>query len=128
MIWRYFQNEKEVEIRLKEEMSPFFLAVAELAENRGFEVDGVKGGALHLNLNGEFAAAVDETGAMSYHPYKEVFDMMDEVAKLREEIPGEVSYNKCMGPMKNTNAGIIFIACEEGITDKIKNGCRFVQV
>lgn len=31
-----------------------------------------------------------------------------------------LSYNKCMGPMKNTNAGIIFIACEEGITDKIK--------
>ncbi len=89
MIWRYFQNEKEVETRLKEEMSPFFMAVAELAENRGFEVEYVKGGALHLNLNGEFAAAVDETGAMSYHPYKEVFDMMDEVAKLRGEIPGE---------------------------------------
>ena len=33
MIWRYFQNEKEVETRLKEEMSSFFLAVAELAEN-----------------------------------------------------------------------------------------------
>ncbi len=74
---------------MKEEMSPFFMAVAELAENRGFEVEYVKGGALHLNLNGEFAAAVDETGAMSYHPYKEVFDMMDEVAKLRGEIPGE---------------------------------------
>ena len=88
-IWGYFQNEKEVETRLKEEMNPFFLAVAELAENRGFEVDGVRGGALNLNLNGEFAAAVDETGAMNYHPYKEVFDMMDEVAKLREEIPGE---------------------------------------
>ena len=44
---------------------------------------------MNLNLNGEFAAAVDETGAMSYHPYKEVFDMMDEVANLREEIPGE---------------------------------------
>lgn len=85
MIWGYFQNEKEVETRLKEEMNPFFLAVAELAENRGFEVDGVRGGALNLNLNGEFAAAVYETGAMNYHPYKEVFDMMDEVAKLREE-------------------------------------------
>ena len=88
-IWGYFQNEKEVETRLKEEMNPFFLAVAELAENRGFEVDGIRGGALNLNLNGEFAASVDETGAMNYHPYKEVFDMMDEVAKLREEIPGE---------------------------------------
>lgn len=62
MIWGYFQKEKEVETRLKEEMSPFFMA-----------------------------AAVDETGAMSYHPYKEVFDMMDEVAKLREEISGEES-------------------------------------
>jgi hypothetical protein len=72
---------------LKEEMSPFFSAVAELAESRGFEVAGVKGGALNLNLNGEFASAVDETGAMNYHPYKEVFDMMDEVLKIREEIP-----------------------------------------
>ena len=89
MIWGYFQNEKEVETRLKEEMNPFFLAVAELAENRGFEVDGIRGGALNLNLNGKFAASVDETGAINYHPYKEVFDMMDEVAKLREEIPGE---------------------------------------
>lgn len=61
MIWRYFQNEKEVETRLKEEMSPFFMAVAELAENRGFEVDGVKGGALHLNLKGEFAATCAES-------------------------------------------------------------------
>ena len=41
---------------------------------------------MNLNLIGGFAAAVDETGAMNYHPYKEVFDMMDEVAKLREEI------------------------------------------
>ena len=40
-----------METRLKEEMSPFFMAVAELAENRGFEVDGVKGGVLNLNLN-----------------------------------------------------------------------------
>ena len=36
-IWEYFQNEKEVETRLKEEMNPFFLAVAELAENRGLK-------------------------------------------------------------------------------------------
>ncbi|MDE6603729.1 MAG: hypothetical protein K2K90_16610 [Lachnospiraceae bacterium] len=86
-IWGYFQNEKEVGTRLKEEMSPFFLAVAELAENRGFEVDGVRGGALNLNLNGEFAVTVDEIGAMNYHPYKEVFDMMDEVLKIRAEIP-----------------------------------------
>lgn len=34
-------------------------------------------------------AAVDETGAMNCHPCKEVFDMMDEAAKLREGIPGE---------------------------------------
>lgn len=47
-------------------MSPFFSAVAELAGSRGFEVAGVKGGAMNLNLNGEFAAAVDETGAMNY--------------------------------------------------------------
>lgn len=72
---------------MKEEMSPFFFAVAELAESRGFEVAGVNERALTLNLNGEFAAMVDETGAMNYHPYKEVFDMMDEVLKIRAEIP-----------------------------------------
>ncbi len=34
MIWGYFQNEKEVKTRLKEEMSLFFFAVAELAGGR----------------------------------------------------------------------------------------------
>ena len=72
---------------MKEEMSPFFSAVAELAVSRGFEVADVNKGVLTLNLNGEFAAMVDETGAMNYHPYKAVFDMMDEVLKIRAEIP-----------------------------------------
>ena len=72
---------------MKEEMSPFFSALEELAESREFEVAGVNEGALTLNLNGEFAAMVNETGAMNYHPYKEVFDMMDEVLKMRAEIP-----------------------------------------
>lgn len=72
---------------MKEEMSSFFFAVAELAVSRGFEVADVNEGTLTLNLNGEFAAMVDETGAMNYHPYKEVFDMMDEVLKIRAEIP-----------------------------------------
>lgn len=71
--------------RSKKEMSPFLSAVAELAGSRGFEVADVNEGA--LTLNGEFAAMVDETGAMNYHPYKEVFDMMDEVLKMRAEIP-----------------------------------------
>lgn len=30
----------------------------------------MKGGALNLNLNGEFAAIVDEIGVMNYHPYR----------------------------------------------------------
>lgn len=53
---------------------------------KGFALDDDEG-ALTLNLNGEFAAMVDETGAMNYHPYKEVFDMMDEVLKIWAEIP-----------------------------------------
>ena len=39
-----------------------------------------------------------------------------------------LSYNKCMGSLKNTDSGIIFIACEEGITEKIKmvvDLCRY---
>ncbi len=58
-----------------------------MARSRGFEVADVNEGALTLNLNGEFAAMVDETGAMNYHPYKEVFNMIDEVLKIRVEIP-----------------------------------------
>lgn len=40
---------------------------------------------MNLNLNGEFAAAVDETGAMNYHPDKEVFDMMDDRCQIVPE-------------------------------------------
>ena len=39
-----------------------------------------------------------------------------------------LSYNKCMGPLNKTDSGIIFIACEEGITEKIKmvvDLCRY---
>ena len=32
---------------------------------------------------------VDESGAMAYHPYDEVFDIMQEVSELRKSIPLE---------------------------------------
>ena len=38
---------------------------------------------------GEFAVVVDESGAMAYHPYDEVFDIMQEVSELRKSIPLE---------------------------------------
>ena len=50
---------------------------------------GVQGGALTLTLKGEFAVVVDESGAMAYHPYDEVFDIMQEVSELRKSIPLE---------------------------------------
>lgn len=90
---------------MKEEMIPFFSVVAELAGSRGVEVAGAKGGALNLNLNGEFAAAVDETGVMNYHPYKEVFDMMDEVLKIQTEIPCD---NPEEGMQLNMQGGTYF--------------------
>lgn len=67
----------------------FFTAVAELARRKGFKIKGVQGGALTLTLNGEFAVMVDESGAINYHPYDEVFDIMDEVSELRKSIPSE---------------------------------------
>lgn len=72
-----------------EGMTPFFTAVAELARRKGFKIKGVQGGALTLTLNGEFAVMVDESGAINYHPYDEVFDIMDEVSELRKSIPSE---------------------------------------
>ena len=72
-----------------EGMTPFFTAVAELARRKGFKIKGVQGGALTLTLNGEFAVMVDESGAINYHPYDEVFDIMDEVSELRKSIPLE---------------------------------------
>ena len=70
-------------------MTPFFSAVAELAKDKGFKMQGVKDGALTLTLKGEFAVMVDESGAINYHPYDEVFDIMQEVSELRKSIPLE---------------------------------------
>lgn len=52
-------------------------------------MQGVKDGALTLTLKGEFAVMVDESGAINYHPYDEVFDIMQEVSELRKSIPLE---------------------------------------
>mgnify|MGYP007110321423 FL=1 len=70
-------------------MTSFLSAVAELAKSKGFKMKGVQGGALTLTLKGEFAVVVDESGAMAYHPYDEVFDIMQEVSELRKSIPLE---------------------------------------
>lgn len=84
------QQKAEERINIsKEEPTPFLAAVAELAKSRGFEVAEVKDGILKLNLEGKFAAMVDESGSMGYHPYNEVFDIMGEVSKLRKSIPIE---------------------------------------
>ena len=72
-----------------EGMTPFFSAVAELAKDKGFKMQGVKDGALTFTLKGEFAVMVDESGAINYHPYDEVFDIMQEVSELRKSIPLE---------------------------------------
>lgn len=72
-----------------EGMSPFFAAVVELAKSKGFKMEGVQGGALTLTLKCEFAVMVDESGAVNYHPYDEVFDIIQEVSELRKSIPFE---------------------------------------
>ena len=72
-----------------EGMTPFFAAVTELAKSKGFKMKGVQGGALTLTVKGEFAVIVDESGAISYHPYDEVFDIMQGVSELRKSIPFE---------------------------------------
>lgn len=71
--------------------SKFFEEVSRLAAAHGFEDKGVEHGLLQLHLNGKLAAQVDESGSMLYHPYKEVFDLMDEVTEARDRI-AEVQY------------------------------------
>ena len=51
------------------EMSEFFSAVSEIAIKKGFETEVKGDGLLYLNMNGKFVAVLDESGAMSYHPY-----------------------------------------------------------
>ena len=57
--------------------------------NDAAKMKGVQGGALTLTLKSEFAVMIDESGAMAYHPYDEVFDIMQEVSELRKSIPLE---------------------------------------
>lgn len=71
--------------------SKFFEEVSRLAEARGFEDKGVERGLLQLYLKGKLAARVDESGSMLYTPYKEVFDLMNDVNDARERIK-EVQY------------------------------------
>lgn len=71
--------------------SKFFEEVSRIAAAHGLEDKGVEDGLLQLHLNGELAAQVDESGAMLYHPYREVFDLMDEVTEARNQIK-EVQY------------------------------------
>lgn len=69
------------------EESRFFKDISTVAEKMGFEVKGVKNGLLQLYLEGSRVAQVDESGSLLYHPYPEVFKLMDaiEAWKGREE-------------------------------------------
>lgn len=65
----------------------FFKDISTIAEKMGFEVKGVKNGLLQLYLEGSRVVQVDESGSLLYHPYPEVFKLMDEIEawKGREE-------------------------------------------
>ena len=52
------------------------------------EIAAANGIDFYVN-KGEFAVVVDESGTMAYHPYDEVFDIMQEVSELRKSIPLE---------------------------------------
>lgn len=78
--------------------SRFFEEVSKLATARGLEDKGVEHGLLQLHLHGKLAAQVDESGSMLYHPYKEVFDLMDDVSNARDRI-SEVQYEKGNEPI-----------------------------
>lgn len=71
--------------------SKFFEEVSRLAEAKGFEDKGVEHGLLQLYLKGKLAAQIDESGSMLYTPYKEVFDLMNDVNDARQRV-SEVQY------------------------------------
>ncbi|MCQ5144490.1 hypothetical protein [Enterocloster bolteae] len=79
--------------------SPFFEEVSRIATEKGFEDKGVEHGLLQLHLNGELAAEVDESGSMLYHPYREVFDIMDDIHDARERIT-EIQYAEGNEPVQ----------------------------
>lgn len=82
------EENRSTDVSMKSE---FFEEVSKMAEARGFEDKGVKHGLLQLYLKGKLAAQVDESGAMLYTPYKEVFDLMEDVNAVRQKI-SEVQY------------------------------------
>lgn len=93
LISRQGQENTEKEINRADTgvKSKFFEEVSRIAEEKGFEDKGVEHGLLQLYLKGELAAQVDESGSMLYTPYKEVFDLMDDVNAARQKI-SEVRY------------------------------------
>lgn len=82
------EENRSTDVSMKSE---FFEEVSKMAEARGFEDKGVEHGLLQLYLKGKLAAQVDESGAMLYTPYKEVFDLMEDVNAVRQKI-SEVQY------------------------------------
>lgn len=54
--------------------------------HKGFEVEKADSEILFLNLRGRFAAMVDESGVLAYHPFDEAHDILDEITKIRKRI------------------------------------------
>ena len=71
--------DKEQQPSETREESRFFKDISTVAEKMGFEVKGVKNGLLQLYLEGSRVAQVDESGSLLYHPYPEVFKLMDAI-------------------------------------------------
>ena len=67
----------------------FFSEVISWAMHKGFEIEKADGEVLFLNLRGRFAAMVDESGVLAYHPFDEAHDILDEITKIRKSIPKE---------------------------------------
>lgn len=65
----------------------FFSEIISWAIQEGFEVEKADGEVLFLNLRGRFAAMVDESGVLAYHPFDEAHDILDEITKIRKSIP-----------------------------------------
>ena len=57
--------------------------------HKGFEVEKADGEVLFLNLRGRFAAMVDESGVLAYHPFGKAHDILDEITNIRKSIPRE---------------------------------------
>jgi len=89
LVCKALSEDKQLQDKtVTETMTPFLTEVAAWAKQKGFEIENTRN-EVRIYLEGKFVAMVDESGMMGYHPFNEVFDLLDEVTKIKKSISEE---------------------------------------